>query len=412
VPDIHRRSFLKASGAVWTAVVAGCSSSPSEEPTEEASPEESTARDEATTVESARVEFGVELVAEGFHLPWAVAFLPGDTRLLVTERRGTLNLVDREDGTVGEVTGTPQVFSGGQGGLLDLAVHPAFPEEPWVYLTYTAANGDGESTTHLGRGHLDLDDPRLDGFEVVHVAEPFVETKGLYGSRVVFGADDLVYVTVGSRSDDDLGPDNVAQDPGNELGATLRLEADGVVPDDNPFVEGGGADAVFSYGHRNAQGMTVHPGTGALWQSEHGEKDGDELNMIEPGGNYGWPVADYGCTYEDGAPIGDEPHERDDVVDPVYHWACGSGGFPPSGMTFYDGDAFPGWRGDLFVGNLAGQYLGRFAVDGRDVAELDPLLADRGWRVRDVAVAPESGHLYVVVDDEPVPLVRLVPEGG
>jgi glucose/arabinose dehydrogenase len=398
---------MKAGVALGTAAIAGCSSSPGDERTEEPSRDRSTAE-----ADSAGVEFDVERVAEGFHLPWAVAFLPDDPRLLVTERRGTLNLVDHDDGAVETVAGTPEVFSGGQGGLLDLALHPEFQEDPWVYLTYAAANGDGESTTHLGRGRLAPDGPRLDGFEVLHVAEPFIETKGLYGSRVVFGANDRVFVTVGSRSDDELGPDNVAQDPGNELGTTLRLEPDGTVPDDNPYVEGGGADAVFSYGHRNSQGMAVHPETGDLWQSEHGEKDGDEINVIEPGGNYGWPVADYGCTYEEEAPIGDEPHERDDVVDPVYYWECGSGGFPPSGMTFYDGDAFPGCRGDLFVGNLAGQYLGRFAVDGRDVTELEPLLADRGWRVRDVAVAPESGHLYVVVDDEPVPLFRLVPEGA
>lgn len=390
--DVHRRSFLKAGVTLGVASTAGCNGSSGDD----ASP--------------SSVEFDVERVGEGFDLPWAVAFLPNDSRMLVTERRGTLNLVDREDGTVEAVDGTPEVFSGGQGGLLDVTAYPAFLEEEWVYLTYAATDGDDESTTHLGRGRLDREEARLASFEVLHVAEPFRPTKGHYGSRVVFGTDDRVYVTVGSRADDTRGPDNVAQDPGNELGTTLRLEPDGSVPRDNPFVEDPeGADAVYSYGHRDPQGMTIHRESGDLWQSEHGEEDGDELNVIEPGGNYGWPVAHYGCSYEDGEPIGDSPHERDDVVDPVHYWECDSGGFPPAGMTFYEGEAFPEWRGDLLVGNLAGQYLGRFAVDGREVEELDPLLEGRGWRVRDVEVAPDTGHLYVVVDDEDVPVFRLVP---
>ena len=358
----------------------------------------------------------VETVADGFVHPWALEFVPDESRLLVTEREGQLNLLDRDDGTVDAVEGTPDVYAAGQGGLLDVAIHPDYPDEPWVYLTYSATNDDGESATHLGRGRLEPGETALEAFERLHVAEPFVDSSGHFGSRVVFGPDEMVYVTTGDRQSKEFGPDHVSQDTTNELGATLRLEPDGSVPDDNPFADGEGtngddaADAIYSYGHRNAQGMTVHPETGEIWQSEHGEEDGDELNVLEAGGNYGWPVAHTGCEYGTTDPVGDDPFDRDDVVDPVYHWECTSGGFPPAGMTFYDGDAFPDWQGDLFVGNLAGEYLGRFAVDGTDVEETGELLADRGWRIRDVAVAPDTGHVYVAVDAEDAPVIRLIPE--
>jgi glucose/arabinose dehydrogenase len=358
--------------------------------------------------------FEVERVAEGFSNPWGFSFLP-EGELLVTERErdgaGRLNLVDRETGDSEQVPGVPEVFTPGQGGLLDVTVHPAFPDERWVYLTYSARNAGNRSATHLGRARLDRTTPRLDAFELLHVARPFVRSNGHFGSRVIFGPDGAVYMTSGDRQFKNFGPDHVAQDRSNDLGATLRLRPDGSVPPDNPFVDDPGAsDAIYSYGHRNSQGMTVHPETGAIWQSEHGENAGDELNIIEAGGNYGWPVADTGCEYGSSDPVGDPPAERPGTVAPVYTWECGTDGFPPAGATFYDGDAFPGWQDDLFVGNLAGQYLGRFAVDGREVEERDPLLANRGWRVREVAVAPDTGSLYAAVDDETGPIVRLVPE--
>lgn len=412
-PDADRRRFLRAGFAAGIVSIAGCLGLSEEGLDHGESDSEEADEEEPTEVETEEVEteeFEVETVADGFTHPWGLAFLPDDPVLLVTEREGELSLLDRDDGSVRTVDGVPEVYSVGQGGLLDVTLHPDFPHERWVYLTYSATNDDGESATHVGRGELDVADGRLAEFERLHVAEPFVERTGHFGSRVVFDEDGYLYVTTGDRQFKDFGPDHVSQDLTNELGVTLRLEPDGSVPEDNPFADDPDArDAIYTYGHRNAQGMTVHPETGELWQSEHGERDGDEINVIQRGGNYGWPVTHYGCTYAEGEPIGDEPHELDDVVDPVYYWECNTGGFPPAGATFYDGDAFPTWEGDLFVGNLAGQYLGRFLVNGTDVREVDPLLADRGWRVRDVAVAPDTGYLYVAIDDEDAPVVRLVP---
>jgi len=352
--------------------------------------------------------FAVETVAEGFVDPWGLSFLP-ENRMLVTERPGRLALVDRDGGGVERLDGLPDVYAAGQGGLLDVTVDPEDADR--VYLTYAATDGEGRSATHLGAGRLDAEAGALAEFEQLHVATPFVDSDAHFGSRVVVGSDDRLYVTAGDRQFKDFGPGHVAQDRSNELGTVLRLNPDGSVPDDNPFVDEAGArDTIFSYGHRNPQGLTRHPETGALWESEHGEGDGDEINVLEAGNNYGWPVASEACNYGTDDPVGVSHAERDDVTGPAYVWECGTGGFPPAGTTFYDGDAFPEWQGDLFVGNLAAKYLGRLSVDGRDVTEEARLLADRGWRVRDVAVAPESGHLYVAVDGGDVPLVRLVPE--
>jgi quinoprotein glucose dehydrogenase len=393
---MDRRTYLSAAGLAAAAALAGCTRGLSTGPDGPS--------DGADGGQPG--EFAVEEATAGLTEPWGMAHLPDG--LLVTERTGRLTLVDRSDGTTERVEGIPPVFAQGQGGLLDVALHPEFPEEPWVYLTYAGARGDGTSTTHLGRGRFDPDGPRLADFEVLYVAEPFVRSSGHFGSRAAFGPDEHLYVTVGDRQFKDFGPDHVAQDPTNDLGTTLRLHPDGSVPETNPFVGGEGRDAVFSYGHRNAQGLAVHP-DGGIWQSEFGERDGDEINAIERGGNYGWPVASESCAYGTDRPVGVPHDERPDVVAPVYAWACGTGGFPPSGMAFYDGEAFPGWRGDLFVGGLASRALARFVVDGREVAEPDLLLADRGQRLRDVAVAPDTGHIYVAVDAGDAPILRLVP---
>jgi len=373
--------------------------------------------DDAPPDDGADVAYDVETVAEGFENPWGLAFLPDDGRLLVTERTGGISLVDPADGAVEAVAGAPEVFAEGQGGLLDVAVHPDYPDDARVYLTYSATNGAGEATTHVGAGRLSLDTsngPALAEFKPIRVAEPFRGGSNHFGSRATFGPEGSLYVTVGDRRDTNFGPGHVSQVRSNELGATLRLTPDGDPHPENPFVDDpDAADALYSYGHRNPQAMAVRPETGRIWQCEHGEEDGDEINVIERGGDYGWPVASEACRYGTDDPFAPAHDERDGVIAPVHYWPCGSGGFPPSGAVFYDGDAFPEWEGDLFAGTLAAQYLGRFTVDGdgldATVTEREPLLADRGWRMRAVAIEPDTGQLYAAVDDADAPIARIVP---
>ncbi len=383
---MQRRRVLAAVGGTITAGLAGCTEETADEP------------------------YAVDRLAEGLAHPWGLTQLP-DGSLLVTEREGDLQHLDPETGTLESVTGLPDIHVEGQGGLLDVALHPEFPDEDWLYLTYAVANENGDSTTALGRGQFDTDDHSLTAFERLYTAEPYVSGGQHYGSRVTFGPDDSLYVTVGDRGSKEFSSDHPSQDRESDLGTVLRLEVDGSIPADNPFVDEEAAnDAIFSYGHRNPQGLTVHPETGDLWISDHGEEDGDSIAILEAGGNYGWPVAHYGCHYGTDDPVGDEPGDRDDVVDPVYYWECGSGGFPPAGGTFYDGEAFPEWDGALLVGTLAGQYLGRFAVDGTDVDEVDPILDGHDWRIRDVLVDDETGDLVVAIDDADAPIVRLRPD--
>ncbi|TQQ82586.1 PQQ-dependent sugar dehydrogenase [Halonotius terrestris] len=401
---MERRSYLAALGVAVSGTVAGClggvgSGGNSGDGAGDSS-------DSNGLPESA----SLETVTDGLAFPWAMAFRSDGESLLVTERdAGRLLRVDLADGSTTEIDGIPEVEPAGQGGLLDVTLGP---DDEWAYLTYAVANDSGETTTRLGRGRLTGagDDDRLSDFEVLYTAEPYVDSGGHYGSRVAIGPDGLLYMTVGDRQSKDFGPDHFAQDLSNDLGTTLRLRPDGSIPEDNPFVDDPDArDAIYSYGHRNAQGIDVHPETGAIWESEFGESDGDEINRIERGGNYGWPVADEGCTYVTGEEIGVSHDDRDDVIAPVFGWPCGADGPAPSGMTFYDGEAFPEWQGDLFVGGLVTQDIVHLAVDGDEVSEEAPLLAEFNRRIRDVVVGPDDA-LYVAVDAGDAPILRIAPK--
>lgn len=349
----------------------------------------------------------LEVVAEGLGQIWGLEFIPNTPQLVATVNSGRLFIINTVSLEIIELDGVMEVDSSGQGGLLDLAVSPEFDKDNTLYLTYSAA-GDGGQSTYLARARLDIDTASLREIEEIYVAEPFQSSTSHYGSRVVIDGEYL-FMTIGDRGAKNFD-DHVSQDRSNVLGTTIRLKRDGSVPADNPFVDTPDVlNEIYSYGHRNVQGMTLHPKTGELWQSEHGERDGDEINIIQAGGNYGWPETHTGCSYVTGQDIGDLPWERDDVVDPVHYWPCNSGGFPPAGLSFYEADGFNQWQGDLFVGGLAGQYLAHFRVIDTELEELEPLLKDEGWRVRDVTVSQHDGAIYVAVEGQDISIVRITP---
>jgi len=354
-------------------------------------------------------DFEVETLAEDLDRPWAMAFLPNGEDILMTGRGGTFLLYEAETGEVTELEGAPEVDTENQGGLLDVALAPDFEDSNTIYMTWSG-EVDGGTTTHLGRGTLNVEEASVDDIETLFQVRPGFDSDAHYGSRIVF-QDDHLFVGTGDREFKDFGPDHIAQDLSSENGSVIRLTLDGEVPDDNPFVGvPDAAPAIWSYGHRNIQAMTIHPDTGEIWLAEHGEAGGDEINVVERGENYGWPLAAHGVDYQTGEPFAPPHREGDGFVAPVYHWEPGrDDNFPPSGMTFYEGEAFPDWQGHLLIGNLYQEYLGVFPVDGEQVSEPTRVLEGEGYRIRDVAVGPEDGYVYLLTDGEDVPLLRLTP---
>ena len=348
-------------------------------------------------ITSEQAEFRVELVADGLSSPWGMAFLP-DGDMLVTERDGSLRLV--RDGVLepAPIGGVPKVFARGQGGLLDVVLDPGFAENDLIHLSYAGIDDDGRSSTRVARGRLL--DGGLQDVEVIFRSNS-ASTGGVHwGSRLGFDPDGYLYVTVGERGNKDT-----AQNAGTHGGSVVRLNADGSVPDDNPFV--GQRDAlpeIYSYGHRNPQGLAVHPETGRIWTQEHGPRGGDEVNLIEAGANYGWPEISWGINYG-GTPINGGLREQDGMAQPKHFW---DPSIAPSGMTFYEGDAFPEWQGDLFVGALKYQLIARLEMDGDEVVAEERLLEGELGRIRDVRTGPD-GLLYILTDDPDGGLYRLRP---
>ena len=353
--------------------------------------------------------YSIETLAEGLDRPWGMAFLPDHGDLIITLRGGNVVLWDAETG-ITEISGAPDVASQGQGGLLDVAVGPDFDDTGFVYMTWAGAV-DGGTTTHIGRAVLDRDAGALTDLEVLHAVSPGIDSGAHFGSRIVF-QDGFLFAGFGDRGSKDFSENHISQDLSSENGAVIRLSLDGEIPSDNPFVEReGAAGAIWSYGHRNIQAMTVHPETGAIWLAEHGEAGGDEVNIVQRGENYGWPLASFGVTYRGGNEFAPPHQDGDGFVAPVYHWPAGrTEHFPPSGMTFYSGDAFPDWQGHLLIGNLFHRYLGLFSEENAEISEVARLLDGEDLRIRDVAIGPDDGYIYVLADGEGVPLLRLVPE--
>lgn len=348
----------------------------------------------AETIESERHSFRMVTLAQDLEHPWGLTFLP-DGAMLVTERPGRLSIVS-EGEPPRPVSGVPEVVESGQGGMLDVALHPDFAQNRLVYLSYAGA-GNGGVGTEVVRGRLEGD--RLTGLEKIFEVEAKSGGGRHFGSRLLFGADGHLYITSGDRGDPDR-----AQDLGDHAGKMIRVTADGEIPTDNPFAGNAAAKAeIYSSGHRNPQGLTLQPGTNRIWAVEHGPRGGDELNVIEPGVNYGWPVITYGRSYA-GFSIG-EGDKKDGMAQPATYWVPS---ISPSGLSFYDGEAFPQWRGNLFVGALSARALVRMELVGTRVVHQERLLEDFDERVRDVRQGPD-GFLYLLIDDSEGSLIRLEP---
>ena len=354
----------------------------------------------ACAVES-DVDFEVTVLATGLEHPWAVEPLPnGD--LLVTERPGRMRIVTA-DGEVGEpIEGVPEVQTGGQAGLLDVALSPEFETDRMIYFSY-AEPRDGGNATSVARAVLSEDGRRLEQLEVIFRAMPAYDGRLHFGSRLAFHPEDgMLFITLGERSDLVMRPQ--AQDLDSHMGKIIRIHPDGSVPEDNPFIDEANAmPEIWTLGHRNVQAAAFDD-QNRLWIVDHGPQGGDELNLIERGKNYGWPVVTYGEEYT-GEPIEGAVTQLEGYEQPVYYW---DPVIAPSGAQFYSGDAFPEWQGSLFVGGLKDTRLVRLELENDRVTGEEHLLADRGQRVRDVREGPD-GALYVVTDEPDGELWKIAP---
>ena len=347
------------------------------------------------------VAFDVTVLARQLEKPWAVEPLP-DGALLVTEKPGRLRIVPAAGGRAGPpIHGLPAVDARGQGGLLDVALSPGFASDRTIFWSFSEPRGTGNATS-VARGVLSADRTRLDDVRVIFRAMPTYDGTMHYGSRLAFGPDGMLYVTLGERSDTVIRPQ--AQHMNSHMGKILRITPDGQAPRDNPFVGRAGAlPEIWSLGHRNVQ-SAAFDAQGRLWEVEHGTRGGDELNLVEKGKNYGWPLQAYGIEYR-GTPIATAATQREGMEQPVYYW---DPVIAPSGLQFYTGDAFPAWRGNLFVGNMKDRNLTRLVLTGNRVTGEERLLSDRGQRIRDVKQGPD-GALYVVTDTTTGELWKIAP---
>lgn len=341
-------------------------------------------------------------VLKGLDNPWALAFLP-DGRMLVTERTGQLRLALPDGKLSDPLAGLPAISVGGQCGLLDVVADPQFAQNQRIFFTFAEPAGAGESgnSTAVGRARLVGEglNAKLEDVRTIFSQKPKMSSRHHCGSRIVFDRNGALLVGLGDRF---AGKDE-AQNPANHIGKVIRIDADGKALPDNPFVGKSGADEVFSLGHRNIQGAALHPRTGELWASEHGPQGGDEINRVQAGKNYGWPVVTYGRNYVTGTRIGDDG-PKDGYVHPLRHWVPTS--VAPSGLVFLTSERYPGWQGSLFMGALRGTSLIRLTLDGDRITGEERLLTDFKQRIRDVRQGPD-GWLYIVTDGDGGQVLRL-----
>ena len=356
---------------------------------------QSAAADDIFETQHHRVK--AETITDRLEHPWAVAFLP-DGRFLVTERPGRLRIVSQGGELSVPISGLPDIRDGGQGGLLDVALAPDFAESGLIYFTFSEP-GDGGSSTALARAVLDVKALSLSNVRILFSQQPKSSGARHFGSRIVIAQDGSLFVTTGDRGQRDM-----AQDPSINRSQVVRVNPDGTIPNDNPFV---GVEThrpeIWSMGHRNPQGAALHPETGELWTVEHGARGGDEVNISRAGRNYGWPVISYGRHYS-GFSIGEGTH-KEGMEQPVYYW---DPSIAPSGMTFYTADAFSAWNGNLFVGALKDRLLARLTLQDGQVVGEERLLTDLNQRIRDVRQGPD-GFLYILTDANDGRLIRLSP---
>ncbi len=350
-----------------------------------------------TIVESEKERFSYQVLTAGLSHPWSLAFLP-DGRMLVTERGGNLRMIDA-DGRLDPVpiAGLPLIHQHGQGGLLDVVLHPDFANNHLIYFSYAEPGETGYGTA-VARGRLE--DRRLTRVEVIYRMARKSGTRQHFGSRLVFDREGHLFITQGDR-----GNRPRAQDLNDHAGSLIRVNDDGSIPGDNPFVGRKDAKAeIYSYGHRNMQGAALNPGSGRIWTHEHGPQGGDEINIPEAGKNYGWPVITYGVNYVIGTQVGEGTHKAG-MEQPIYYWVPS---IAPSGMAFYTGDRFKNWKGDLFVGSLKFQLLVRLELEGDKIVHEERMLQGRLGRIRDVRQGPD-GLLYLLTDEDNGKLIRLLP---
>ena len=344
---------------------------------------------------AADVNFKIETIAKKLDHPWGMAFLP-DGNILITERTGQLRLVENGKLNSKPVTGLPDIAVIGQGGLLDITLHPDFKNNHLIFLSYAAAGAGGYGTEVV---RARLEGMKLEEVKKIFTALPKVGGGNHFGSRLLFAPDGKLFVTLGER-----GEKERAQDLGQHPGSLIRINEDGTIPEDNPFLNIKGARPEnYTLGNRNMQGIALQPGTNLIWTHEHGPQGGDELNIMRPGVNYGWPVITYGVNYGIGTKIG-EGTEKDGMAQPVYYWVPS---IAPSGMVFYTGDEFPEWKNNLFVGSLKFGQLVRLEIQEAKVVKEERLIDGKYGRIRDVRQGPD-GTLYLLTDENDGKLLRLV----
>ncbi len=347
------------------------------------------------TVQTEAGGIDVERLADNLTHPWGMAFLP-DGRLLVTEREGDLRILNTDNTLSDPLQGVPEVFAEGQGGLLDVVLDPEFQSNRMVYLSFAEPGENNTATTALGRGTLEGN--RINNFEVIFRQEPKLDGDKHFGGRIVFSPEGQIFFTMGERFQFDP-----AQDLSNHLGTIVRINPDGSIPDDNPFVgQADAKDEIWSYGHRNIESAAIEPGTDKLWVAEMGPKGGDELNQPEAEKNYGWPEVSWGDNY-DNTQIPD-PTEKPEFADAEIHWTPV---ISPSGMVFYTGSLFPEWQGTALIGGLTSKGLVRVSINGNKAEEVERI--PLGTRIRDVEQAPD-GSVYVLTDQDNGKILRLSPK--